>query len=161
MDDKTFMRISEYVQHEDVFVPTQTLIQALEYHSNLRLGPHVSDIEKRRRIDRLVQVSAYDPISYFSPTSPTITHPPKPPKCNMHHQKQIGSWAPREAAFTNWWYPGRRDHCQRAVQWRKTPCLGRLCGHCEPIHTLFGRAYLRSRFLCGTESHGDDEEVLW
>ena len=33
---------------------TQTLSQALEYHSNLRLGPHVSMSEKRARIDRLV-----------------------------------------------------------------------------------------------------------
>lgn len=54
IDDKTFMRISEYVQHEDVFVATQTLSQALEYHSNLRLGPHVAMSEKRARIDRLV-----------------------------------------------------------------------------------------------------------
>ena len=49
LDDKRFLRISEYVQHEDVFVPTQTLLQALEYHANLRLGPSVSYAEKRKR----------------------------------------------------------------------------------------------------------------
>lgn len=56
IDDKHFLKISEYVQHEDVFVPTQTLLQALEYHANLRLGPSVSVGEKRRRIDALVHV---------------------------------------------------------------------------------------------------------
>ena len=54
MDDKTFMRISEYVQHEDVFVPTQSLKEALEYHCNLRLGPSVPTAEKEARILQLV-----------------------------------------------------------------------------------------------------------
>lgn len=58
LDDKKFLRISEYVQHEDVFVPTQTLRQALEYHANLRLGPVVSRAEKRGRIDALLLVRA-------------------------------------------------------------------------------------------------------
>jgi ABC-type multidrug transport system ATPase subunit len=57
LDDKRFLRLSEYVQHEDVFVPTQTLLHALEYHANLRLGPAVSPREKRKRIDALVHVS--------------------------------------------------------------------------------------------------------
>jgi ABC-type multidrug transport system ATPase subunit len=56
IDDKRFLRISEYVQHEDVFVPTQLVLQALEYHANLRLGPGVSVGEKRKRIEALVHV---------------------------------------------------------------------------------------------------------
>lgn len=59
LDDKRFLRISEYVQHEDVFVPTQTLLQALEYHANLRLGPTVSHAEKRKRIDTLLFVRCF------------------------------------------------------------------------------------------------------
>jgi len=54
LDDKTFQRISEYVQHEDVFVPTQTLEDALFYHCHLRLGPSIPLSEKKARIEGLV-----------------------------------------------------------------------------------------------------------
>ncbi|KAM3570024.1 hypothetical protein VYU27_007902 [Nannochloropsis oceanica] len=53
LDDDTFQRISEYVQHEDVFVPTQTLENALLYHCNLRLGPTVPLGEKRAKVEGL------------------------------------------------------------------------------------------------------------
>lgn len=53
LDDYTFQRISEYVQHEDVFVPTQTLEDALLYHCHLRLGPTVPLGEKRAKIEGL------------------------------------------------------------------------------------------------------------
>lgn len=65
LDDHKFLRISEYVQHEDVFVPTQTLLQALEYHANLRLGPGVTRAEKRRRIDALLLVRAWVVCEYW------------------------------------------------------------------------------------------------
>jgi ABC-type multidrug transport system ATPase subunit len=53
--DRAFQRLSEYVQHDDVFVPTQTLREALLYHAHLRLGPDISRGEKEDRIGKLVQ----------------------------------------------------------------------------------------------------------
>jgi len=48
--------LAEYVEHEDIFIPTQTMEDALLYHTNLRLGPSISQEAKSKRIQELTAV---------------------------------------------------------------------------------------------------------
>jgi len=84
LDDKTFQRISEYVQHEDVFVPTQTLEDALYYHCHLRLGPSIPLSEKKARIEGLVQEAGLSEKMHTRYVYPPSLLPSVPSPCSSH-----------------------------------------------------------------------------
>ena len=52
--DKTFTRISSYVQQEDLFLPSLTVREHLRFQMDLKLGEAIGDDEKERRVDNLI-----------------------------------------------------------------------------------------------------------
>lgn len=52
--DKTFTRMSAYVQQEDLFLSSLTVREHLKFQIALKLGESITESEKESRVDSLI-----------------------------------------------------------------------------------------------------------